>query len=262
MIIDSHAHVILPKEKQVSLMKAAGVDRTVLFASSIHPEMKENNIHAYSEELDNLYAILQGTKNPMEDRLASIKELASIVNENPTRYIGFGSIPFGLSYSENMDWITKNIVSNGFKGIGELAPGTGKIQHMEALFQAAQDAGNLPLWVHTFFPLNFNDIKELLLFGKKHPTVPLILGHLGGIHWLDTLKAVRDMPNVYLDLSATYTTIAPTFAIREYPERTLFSSDAPYASPMVARTILEQITPDKAVLQMVLGDTIAQLLDL
>jgi len=262
MIIDSHAHVILPKEKQITLMKDAGVDRTVLFTSSIHPEMKEDNIDTYSKELGKLYDILQGNRNPIDERIASIKDLASIVKENPMKYIGFGSIPFGLSYSENMYWLTKYIVGNSFKGIGEIAPGTGKMQHIEALFQAAQDTGNLPLWVHTFFPLNFDDIKELLLFGKKYPTVPLILGHLGGIYWLDTLKAVRDMPNVYLDLSAIYATIAPTFAIREYPERTLFSSDAPYSSPLVARTILEQITPNKSVLQMVLGDNIAQLLDL
>ena len=261
MIIDSHAHVMLPPEKQLQWMKEAGVDRTVLFTSSIHPETKED-IKGFAGELNKLYDLLQGNRNSLQERIHSIEELAVIIKENPKPYVGFGSIPFGLSYQENMEWITKYILSNGFKGIGELTPGTGKIGNMEALFQAAQDTGNLPLWVHTFFPLNFTDIEELLRLGKKYVTVPLILGHLGGMNWLDTLKAVRNMPNVYLDLSATFTTLAPTFAIREYPERTIFSSDAPYSSPLAVRTVLEQIVTDYEVLHMVLGGNIARLLDL
>lgn len=95
---------------------------------------------------------------------------------------------------------------------------------------------------------------------QKHPDVPVIVGHLGGVNWLDTLKAVRDIPNVYLDLSATFTTMAPLFAIQEYPERCLFSSDAPYCSPLTARTIIEQIVKDRHVLEQVLGGNISRLL--
>lgn len=38
MIIDSHAHVILPVEQQLALMESAGVERTVLFSTRVHPE--------------------------------------------------------------------------------------------------------------------------------------------------------------------------------------------------------------------------------
>jgi uncharacterized protein len=66
-------------------------------------------------------------------------------------------------------------------------------------------------------------------------------------------------PQTYLDLSAAYTTLAPTLAIRELPERALFSSDAPNGNPLVARTMVEQITPDPAVRALVLGETMARL---
>ncbi len=261
MIIDSHAHVILPKEQQIDMMKQAGIERTILFATSIHPETSQN-LDDFSIELKNLYDILNGRKNPIHERIESITELAQTVKSNPEKYIGFGPIPLGLSYEENLEWINTYILANNFKGIGELAPGTGQAGKLDPLFQASHESGDLPLWVHAFFPLNFADIKELLYLAKKYSTVPLIVGHLGGINWLDTLKAVRSLPNVYLDLSATFTTIAPAFAIQEYPERTLFSSDAPYASPLVARTILEQIVPDKQILKEVLGGNIARLLDI
>ncbi|SFL75275.1 amidohydrolase family protein [Pelosinus propionicus] len=261
MIIDSHAHVMLPPERQIMLMAEAKVDRTVLFSSMVHPEIT-NDIKMFEEELNKLYDILNGIKDPLNERIHAIEELAQIIKENPEKYIGFGSIPFGLSYSENLKWIEKHIIANGFRGIGELTPGAGQVLQMESLFCASQEVGNLPLWVHTFFPLKAEDIKELLTLVKRYPTVPTIVGHMGGTHWLDTLKAIKELPNAYLDLSATYTAIAPSFAIKEFPERTLFSSDAPYSSPLIAKTIIEQIITDPYVLDRVLGENIANLLQL
>jgi predicted TIM-barrel fold metal-dependent hydrolase len=261
MVIDSHAHVMLPEKRQLELMKEAGIDRTILFSSSIHPETA-NSIETFEIELNKLYDILNGVKNPVDERIHAIEELAKVVRDNPERYIGFGSIPLGLSYDENLAWIEKYIIANEFRGIGELAPGTGKVFQLEALFRASQEAGNFPLWVHTFFPLNFADIKELLGLAKRYSSVPTIIGHMGGIHWLDTLKAIRELPNTYLDLSATYTTIAPSFAIKEFPDRTFFSSDAPYCLPLTARTIVEQLVTDQHVLKQVLGGNIARVLKL
>lgn len=261
MVIDSHAHVMFAEESQIELMKEAGVDRTILFSSTIHPEMA-NSIEMFETELNKLYDILNGVKNPVEARVHAIEELAKVVKGNPEKYIGFGSIPFGLSYAENLAWLEKYIIANDFYGIGELAPSTGKVAKLEPLFRASQEVGNLPLWVHTFFPLNFADIKELLSLAKQYASVPTIIGHMGGMHWLDTLKAIRELPNAYLDLSATYTTIAPSFAIKEFPERTFFSSDAPYCSPLTARTIIEQLVKDPHILKQVLGGNISRVLGL
>lgn len=261
MIIDSHAHVMLPAQRQIQLMKEAGIDKTILFTSTIHPETCDS-INTFETELNKLYDILNGVANPRDDRIRAIEELSQVIKENPGKYIGFGSIPFGLSYKENLAWIEKYIMANGFYGIGELTPGTGKIAQLEALFQASRETANLPLWVHSFFPLRLDDIKELLALAKLYPTVPVIIGHLGGIYWLETIKAIRDIPNIYLDLSATFTTVAPAFAIKEYPERTLFSSDAPYSSPKIAKTVIEQLIPDQYILEQVLGKNVAKLLQL
>lgn len=259
MIIDSHAHVILPPHRQLQLMDEAKIDCTVLFTSTIHPETSVS-LEELEGELNKLYRILNGIKNPLEEKIASIEQLAEIVKENPARYLGFGSIPLGLSFAENLDWIAKHILANGFCGIGELTPGSGQISQIKPLFQASHETGSLPLWVHAFFPLNFEDIKELLVLAKEYPTVPVIIGHLGGIHWLNLLKEVKDLSNVYLDLSAIFTTMAPAFAIKEYPERTLFASDAPYSSPLTAKTILEQTVQDPNILKLVLGGNMARLL--
>jgi len=261
MVIDSHAHVMFPPERQIQLMTEAKIDQTILFSSIMHPEIA-TDIKTFETELNKLYDILNGVKNPLVERIHAIEELTKVIEENPNKYIGFGSIPLGLSYDENLKWIEKYILANGFRGIGELTPGSGKVIQLEELFRASQEFGNLPLWVHAFFPLDFEDIKELLSLAKRYPSVPTIIGHLGGVNWLNTLKAMRDIPNVYLDLSATFTTIAPAFAIKEFPERTFFSSDAPYCLPITARTIIEQIVTDQHILEQVLGGNIARILNI
>jgi len=261
MIIDSHAHVMLPPEKQIQWMDKANVDLTVLFTSTIHPEIA-TNLSELEKEMNTLYDILNGTKNPLTERIHAIEQLVAVIKAAPERYIGFGSIPFGLSYNENLTWIEKYILANDFRGIGELAPQSGQILQMDDLFRASQEAGGLPLWVHAFFPLNFSDIKDLLNLAKRYPSVPTIIGHLGGMHWLATLQEIYAIPNIYLDLSATFTTMAPTYAIKEFPTRSLFSSDAPYSSPLVARLVLEQLIDDPGVLSQVLGGNIAELLKL
>ena len=48
----------------------------------------------------------------------------------------------------------------------------------------------------------------------------------------------------------------------ELPSRTLFSSDAPFGHPLVARTIVEQATSDTTLRKRVLGDNLAELLNL
>lgn len=45
---------------------------------------------------------------------------------------------------------------------------------------ASMQFGNLPVWVHTFSPMGLKDIRAVDQLSKKYPSVPAILGHLGG----------------------------------------------------------------------------------
>ncbi len=259
MVVDSHAHLMLPQERQQELMVEAGVDRTVLFTSRVHPE-KAETLRELEAELNTLYQMLEGQGDSQEARKQSLVDLEEVVKKHPDRYCGFGSMPLGLGTVESLRWVEAQIIARGFCGIGELTPGAGQVALLEPIFQASREAGGLPLWVHAFFPLQAQDIKALLAMGARFPEVPLIVGHLGGQHWLETLQAVKSTPQVYLDLSAAYTTMAPMYAIRELPERVLFASDAPYTSPVVARHVLEQLTPSQEVLELALGGNICRLL--
>ena len=261
MIIDSHAHVMLPFSRQFEWMNEAGVEKTILFTTTIHPETT-SDLSAFEAEMAILDDILAGRKNPAEERLKAMQELTQAIAFAPSRYIGFGSMPMGLDLQESMGWIENNIIPNHFFGIGELAPGSGQIAKLEPVFAASAKLGSLPLWVHSFFPLTFNDIRELLSISANYSSVPLILGHMGGVYWRQTLRLVKELPQVYLDLSASFTTLAPMIVARELPLRTLFSSDAPYTSPAAARNLMENAIRDTSVRARVFGENIAELLKL
>jgi predicted TIM-barrel fold metal-dependent hydrolase len=165
-----------------------------------------------------------------------------------------------LSYSLTATWLREHVLAQNFRGLGEFTLAPGQIGQLEPIFALSSEFGRLPLWVHTFAPLTLADIRDLIALARRYPSVPVILGHLGGLNWRDTIQLAKETPQAYLDLSASFTMFAPVLAIRELPERTLFSSDAPHGNPLVARTIVEQATESAQIRAQVLGDTLAELL--
>ena len=97
---------------------------------------------------------------------------------------------------------------------------------------------------------------------KKYSDVPVIIGHLGGANWLDVIKMTKETKNVYIDLSAFYTTLALGMTIKELPEKCLFSADLPYGDLIVSKFSIERVCKDKAVLERVMGENITKLLKL
>ncbi|BBB89667.1 MAG TPA: amidohydrolase family protein [Methylomusa anaerophila] len=264
MIIDSHAHVILPTENQILMMEEAGVDKTILFSTTPHPE-KANDLAGFEKEIKLLFNILSG-KCTLEERMRNIRHAASelydTIQKHPDKFLGFGLVPLSLSYEETCEWMEKNIIANGFSGIGEFTFGTGNVGLLETVFKALLEFRAMPVWIHTFHPLTLADIKDIAALTAKFSGIPVILGHMGGVNWLDTIKIAREQKNLYLDLSAVFTTIAPRLAISELPDRTLFSSDAPYGNPLLARKMVEVISPNDKVTEMVLGGNIMGLLNM
>jgi predicted TIM-barrel fold metal-dependent hydrolase len=262
MIIDSHEHVILPTEKQLGNMDKAGVDKTILFTTTPHPE-KAQSLAEFEQEFQVLNTVLSGhfTK---EERCRSVKrtiaELCQVLKSHPDRFYGFGMVPFSLTDGETAAWVAENIVSNGLKGIGEISPAGGTVKLLSPIFKAASQYDRLPVWLHTFHPVTRDDIMEIAALCGQFPNVPVIFGHMGGVNWLDVIHLAKEHLNIYLDLSATFTAVAPRFAMEELPERTLFSSDAPYGDPLLSRHMVERLSPSPKVTERVLGGNILELL--
>ena len=262
MIIDGHSHVTIPVEAHIKDMDAAGIDKTILFSTSFHPEMAKNALEV-KMAMAYLGDLLAGKKGSMiEIREQSIAELVAAIQQYPTRYIGFGAVPPGLEYDPTMAFVERNIKRNKLSGLGEFTPGTGQIHLLENSFKASREFGNLPIWIHAFFPLRLQDIREIAGYAKQYPRSPIILGHLGGSNWLETMDLVKEIPNLYLDTSAYYSTFVLGIVINELPKKCIFGVDRPFGDLELSKEAILKVAKTSAIAEAVLGRNIEGLLDI
>lgn len=263
MIVDSHEHIMLPTEKQIKMMDAASIDKTILFCSTPHPE-KAASLDEVETEMNALYKVLAGANSKEANVVRQKKNVADLVatiKSSPNRFLGFGSVPLGMSLMETSEWINDIIIANSLQGVGEFTPGNEQqILQLDTVFQAIMESEILPIWVHTFDPVTMEGITLLMSLCEKYPEIPVIFGHLGGTNWIEVIKFAKTHKNAYLDLSAAFASIATKMALIELPERCLFSSDAPYGEPYLYRELVEFVSPSKQITNMALGDNIMRLL--
>ncbi len=262
MIIDGHSHVTLPVEEHIKAMDAAGVDKTVLFSTTFHPE-KAKNFAETKSLLGVLHNVLSGKMGSMvEKRRKSVLELVETIHRYPNRYIGFGAVPVGMELEDTLKYVDEVIERNHLAGMGEFTPGNGQISLLNTIFKASQEFHDLPVWIHAFFPLTAQDIKEIAELAKAYPHTPVILGHLGGRNWIEAVELVKEISNLYLDTSAYYSTMVLENVINEIPEKCLFGVDRPYGNLQLSVDAVRQLAKTPLVANAVLGDNIVKLLNI
>ncbi len=260
MIIDGHSHLTLPVEEHIKIMDCAGVDKTVLFSTSFHPEL-DKNTQEVKASMNYLNELLAGKKGNMtEIRKKSIEELVKAINLYPHRYIGFGAVPLGLDLSTTRQYISDNIEKNHLAGMGEFTLGSGQIPLLKNIFKLSGEFGNLPIWIHAFFPLTLQDIKEVSNFARKYLSTPVILGHLGGINWLETMDIVKETSNLFLDTSAYYSTLVLGTVINELPDKCIFGVDRPFGDLDLSKETILKVAKSQSIAKAVLGENIAHIL--
>lgn len=262
MVIDGHSHVTLPLDEHIRAMEEAGISKTILFSTTFHPE-KARNFSEVKASMEFLHDLLAGEKGSMvEIRKKANLELLEAIHQYPDRYVGFGAVPAGLGLEETLQYVNDVVVSNHLAGMGEFTPGSGQIHLLENIFHASREFHHLPVWIHGFFPLTFQDIKEISELAKRYPKTPVILGHLGGSHWLETVELVKAIPNFYLDTSAYYSTFVLQSIMNEVPEKCLFGVDRPFGDLQSSKDAVLQLADTESIAKAVLGENIAALLEL
>jgi len=262
LIIDGHSHVVLPVERHIEIMDKAGVDKTILFATTVHPE-KADSLEGLKNEMEILNDIVSGKRNSLLDAKAkSMDELKKVIHKYPSRYIGFGTVPVGLNQNDTNLYIEENIVKNKYAGMGEFTLPSGQIKILTIIFQASMVFGKLPIWIHAFNPLVLRDIKEIGELSKAFPDIPVILGHMGGSNWLTAIELAKEIPNLYLDTSAYFSTLVLKIAVNEVPLKCIFGVDMPYGDLEISKEAIKKVCSESYITNAVLGDNMAKILKL
>lgn len=260
MIIDSHQHAFRDTEEQIRTNKSAGVGKVWLFPTRIHPETA-NNINEFSAEFAKLMTNLSGGKLDEASLITAIDETASIAAGNPVFFTGFGVCPSGMDFDSTARWIETHVTGKNLVGIGEITFAPGNAASIENIVRYAHEhATPLPLWIHTFNPVTSTDISTIVALADRYPRARIVLGHGGGYHWLDALNAAKTHRNLWIDLSAQFSTFPVKFHSQEIPDRILFSSDLPFDDPALRIETLRRIITDRNILDMALGENAEALL--
>jgi predicted TIM-barrel fold metal-dependent hydrolase len=154
----------------------------------------------------------------------------------PDRIIGFASIPDAHLGKRGLDILERAVTEWGFRGYGELETNpSDPIDHpywIAVLKSAAKH--RIPGLVHGPYVPAVNA-------ARRAPEATMILAHGGtgwGAHineWMDTVEALRDAPNLYLETCTSIVDAGFTeFAVSELgADRIVFGTDSPLLDPAV-----------------------------
>lgn len=210
MIIDTHCHAgrgdgltgpwdtAAPLGRYLRRAKAAGIDRTVLFAA-FHSDYRAAN-----------------------------REVARIVRGRPNRFLGFAFVNAVRDAGRVAEMISEAVGQHGFRGI-KVHRHDGRITR--EVCEAAR-RWSLPILYDVM-----GEIAPIELFATEYRDVNFIIPHLGafGDKW-DAQRALLDMlerhPNVYTDTSSVQRFDLLVEAVRRAgAHKILFGSDGPWFHP-------------------------------
>jgi predicted TIM-barrel fold metal-dependent hydrolase len=129
------------------------------------------------------------------------------------------------------------------------------------LFEEAGDLG-IPIIVHGASDL-YNAPPEFAEMARRFPRVKLLMAHMGFFWAVDQAIAyAKELPNLYLETSR-----APIFeittAVRELgPNKVIWGTDSPFVDYEWEFKKMERCSPDKAVYDLVVGGTMAEILNI
>ncbi len=243
MIIDVHAHVDrvpqlgwdMPASAIVDGMDEVGIDLSVIMSitdgPALTPEVLERTAH--------------------------------VVESSRGRLLAFARIhPW---YPESTELLRRAVVQLAFRGL-KLHPVSTMAQPggepTLRLLRVAADLG-VPTMFHCADDL-FTTPWEIAPAAKKVPDATIILAHCGGYrHGAEAVDVAEEHENVLLDTSCIpYPEVLSEAVRRIGPERVLFGSDAPGASPRIELAKVRGLGLPEPALEAVLGANAERLLGL
>ncbi len=259
MTIDVHAHVTNDVTGQLERSTRAGVNRTVLLSTRVHPEAAETPEEVRAE-FARLGAVIGGAVNARQVYQAGMDELRLALDAHPDTTVRFVNVSLDQPVKDLHAWTARYLAEPQIVGIGELTPAPGAAGQIEPVLQISSEHGGVSVLTHGFAPNTSDDITTYANLAGCYPSVPLIVGAFGGLNCLQLIDLARDHPNLYIDLSSALQVFAVRAATNEVPEQCLFGSNTPYGDVLASRTTIEAAITSPSLLHQVLHDDTARLL--
>lgn len=254
MIVDGHVHLTRSLSLLLAEMEATGIDRAVVCSAGLAEGEAITDLATARAGMDRI-ARAQARSGYGADRLWEINEgLAVAVKASNGRLGALGKLDLHLP-DEAVAHELEHIRDLGLWGIGETVGLHGQVKRLEPILRAlsAGPRPAIPVWIHGDYPMDADDLELVLTLASEYPAVPVVIGHLGGDHWIPVIDQARRLDQVYLDTSEAVNLVAVRVAAAEMPHRLLFGSDFPWEDPRVALLRVGQLGLEAPALQRILG---------
>ncbi|MGV9833230.1 amidohydrolase family protein [Nocardia niigatensis] len=259
MVTDVHAHVTIDTAAQLARATRAEVDRTVLLSTRVHPE-RARTLDQTRGEFARLTAVIGGADAAEAEVRTAMGEVLRALDAHPGVTVGFASLPSLLPVERLGAWFEPYLSRPDIVGIGEVTPPPGQAARIEPVLAVSADHGGIPVLVHGFAPNTLDDLRAYAALAARYPSVPLIVGALGGFHALELVELALARPNLYIDLSSALQVFAVAAAAREVPDQCLFGSNTPHGDVVAARHTVEAAITDAGVRTLVLEGNFQRML--
>ncbi|MGY0231803.1 amidohydrolase family protein [Longispora urticae] len=239
MIIDCHCHAghgdgltgpwdtAAPLDAYLRRARAAGIDRTVLFAA----------FHS--------------------DYAAANREVARIVAADPRRFLGFAFVHTAADRGRIGELVREAVTVHGFRGIKAH-------RHDGPLTRELCDAARRWRLPVLFDP--FGEVAPLEVVAAEYPDVDFVVPHLGsfGDHWAaqrQFLDILARHPNVHTDTSGVrYFDLLVEAVRRAGAHKILFGTDGPQLHPGLELAKVRALGLSPGDERLVLGGNLLRLL--
>jgi len=248
-----------------------------LFSADLFRQQYESALPPEADAAERARALAQFDATIGERYVAFNRWLMDMLAEVPT-ISGFVAMdPWVLSPERNVEHL-REMAERGARGV-KLHPVVQKFEandpRMHPVYQACIEMG-LTVLSHTGPARDGEPFAEVPAFApvlREFPGLTVLLAHLGGGKWQDTLAVAQEFPNVAFDLSeiiewagAPNAPNAEQLAalIRDVgPERVVLGSDYPWYEPAhTAELVLSLPVLSQAEKSAILGENAARLLRL
>lgn len=255
MKIDVHMHMTQPLELVTDQLKKGGFDRGIICSSAV---ARGECIDTLADAREMMGRVAEVQNRPVEKTVSQInREIAAAVRQYPDLLWGFGKADL---FQPDPEAAVREIAELGLQGVGEIVGLHGNVPKLEPILAAAE-AADLPVFLHTDYPVDGADLAAVAELINAHPRAQVILGHMGGDFWMDAVAMAAEHANLWLDTSEVVNQVALQVAVNTVPDRVLFSTDYPWDAPESMEARIAALRNSEETKQAVLGGSALKLFE-
>jgi uncharacterized protein len=260
-IYDCHIHVSEPIELILEEMDRNGVAKGLVCPSGIARGELVESLSSAKAMMDR---ISRSRAADSETGFALVRQwnrkTAALIAPHVERVRGFAKVDLRLT-EKQIASVMQEALELDFIGFGEILGAEVWPERFAYLLACSQDLGGYPIFVHADYPMTSETLALLVEGAKKHPLVPLIIGHLGGDFWIEAIEWAMPVKNIYLDISEAVNLVAVRTAAAEVPDRLLYGSDFPWETEAVGLQRIDALKLPQSRKDDILGKNLERLLD-